>query len=51
IPEGLKITGAIGDFHVVGYVDDCLPRYTLAYVPGSGVIDGKIVETLWDVLN
>ena len=51
IPEGLKITGAIGDFHVVGHVDDCLPRYTLAYVPGSGVIDGEILETLWAVLN
>ncbi|KAF8218463.1 hypothetical protein L208DRAFT_1351219, partial [Tricholoma matsutake] len=51
IPEGLKITGAIGDFHVVGHIDDCLPRYTLAYVPGSGVIDGEIVETLWAVLN
>ncbi|KAF8240651.1 hypothetical protein L208DRAFT_1514834, partial [Tricholoma matsutake] len=50
IPEGLKITGAIGDF-VVGHVDDCLPRYTLVYVPGSGVIDGEIVETLWAVLN
>jgi hypothetical protein len=34
IPEGLQIVGAIGDFHVGGHVDDCLPRYTLAYVPG-----------------
>ncbi|KAF8234681.1 hypothetical protein L208DRAFT_1260649 [Tricholoma matsutake] len=25
--------------------------YTLVYVPGSGVIDGEIVETLWAVLN
>lgn len=51
IPEGLKITGAIGDFHVVGHINDCLPRYTLAYVLGSGVIDGEILETLWSVLN
>lgn len=51
IPEGLMIIGAIGDFHVVGHVEDCLPRYTLAYVPGSGVIDGEILETLWAVLN
>jgi hypothetical protein len=51
IPEGLEIVGAIGDFHVVGHVKDCLPRYTLGYVPGSGVIDGEIVETLWAVLN
>jgi Kyakuja-Dileera-Zisupton transposase len=51
IPEGLQIVGAIGDFHVGGHVDDCLPRYTLAYVPGSGVIDGEILETLWAVLN
>lgn len=51
IPEGMEIIGAIGDFHVVGHIDDCLPRYTLAYVPGSGVIDGEILETLWAVLN
>ena len=51
IPEGLNIIGVIGDFHVRGHIDDCLPRYTLAYVPGSGVIAGKILETLWAVLN
>ena len=51
ILEGLEIVGAIGDFHVRGHVNDCLPRYTLAYIPGSGVIDGEILETLWAVLN
>ena len=51
IPEGLEIVGAIQDFHVGGHVDDCLLRYTLAYIPGSGVIDGEILETLWAVLN
>ena len=51
ILEGLQIVGAIGDFHVGGHVDDCLLRYTLGYVPGSGAIDGEIIETLWAVLN
>ena len=51
ILEGLEIIGAIGNFHVVGHVNDCLPRYKLGYVPGSGVIDGEILETLWAVLN
>jgi hypothetical protein len=43
--------GSDQDFHVGGHIDDCLPRYTLGYVPGSGVIDGEIIETLWAVLN
>jgi Kyakuja-Dileera-Zisupton transposase len=47
ILKGLESVGAIGDFHVRGHVNDCLPRYTLAYIPGSGVIDGEILETLW----
>jgi hypothetical protein len=51
ILDGLEIMGAIGDFHVIGHIEDCLPRYTLVYVPGSRVIDSEILGTLWAVLN
>jgi hypothetical protein len=51
IPEGMTITGGIGDFHVKGHVDECFARFALTFIVGTGVIDGEIVETLWSVLN
>ncbi|KAF8232419.1 hypothetical protein L208DRAFT_1272393 [Tricholoma matsutake] len=51
IPEGMKLIGGIGDFHVKGNIIDCFARWTLLFIIGSGVIDGEILETLWSVLN
>ncbi|KAF8961701.1 hypothetical protein BDZ97DRAFT_1759716 [Flammula alnicola] len=51
LPQGIAIVKAIGLFHVHGHKDDCLPRYATTYIPGLGVIDGEILETLWAVLN
>lgn len=51
IPEGMKLMGGIGDFHVKGHVDECFSRFALNFIPGTGVIDGEILETLWSVLN
>lgn len=42
---------AIGSFHVHGHKDTCYFRYSTLYVPGVGIIDGEILETLWSVLN
>ncbi|KAH9474718.1 hypothetical protein JR316_0013183 [Psilocybe cubensis] len=50
-PDKLEIIRAIGLFHVHGHQDQCLYRYATNYVPGSGVVDGEILETLWAVLN
>jgi hypothetical protein len=51
IAEHIKLLHAIGLFHVHGHKDECLYRWATSYVPGAGVIDGEILETLWAVLN
>jgi hypothetical protein len=51
IPEGMKISGGIGDFHVKGHIHECFARFCLLYNEGTGVVDGEILETLWSVLN
>ena len=51
IPEGLTIFHAIGQFHIHGHKDECLYRWSTSYVPGAGVVDGEVLETLWSVLN
>ena len=51
IPSDLTIIHAIGLFHIHGHKNDCLYRYATNYVPGAGVIDGEVLETLWSVLN
>jgi Kyakuja-Dileera-Zisupton transposase len=51
IPEGMTISGGIGDFHVKGHVNECFARFSLLFIEGVGVVDGEILETLWSVLN
>lgn len=51
IADHIKLLHAIGLFHVHGHKDDCLYRWATNYVPGAGVIDGEVLETLWAVLN
>jgi len=51
IPEHIRLLHAIGLFHVHGHKDECLYRYATSYVPGAGIVDGEILETLWSVLN
>jgi len=51
IPEGLQLIHGIGLFHVHGHQDHCLYRWAPTYIPGAGVVDGEILETLWSVLN
>jgi len=51
IDERIQLHHAIGLFHVHGHQDECLYRFATTYVPGAGVVDGEILETLWAVLN
>jgi hypothetical protein len=34
-----------------GHKDECLYWWATNYIPGAGVIDGEVLETLWSVLN
>jgi hypothetical protein len=51
IPDHIQMIFAIGLFHVHGHKDECLYRWATNYVPGAGVVDGEVLETLWSVLN
>ena len=51
LPEGLSIDAAIGLFHVHAHKDDCFFRYTSTFIPGSGIVAGEILESLWSTLN
>jgi len=51
IPDHIKLQHAIGLFHVHGHKDECLYRFATSYVPGAGIVDGEVMETLWAVLN
>jgi hypothetical protein len=41
----------IGVWHVHGHIAECFPRYYPAFIPGTGDVDGEILETLWSHLN
>lgn len=51
IEEHIELLHAIGLFHVHGHKDECLYRWATSYVPGAGIVDGEVLETLWSVLN
>lgn len=50
-PRHLKILRAIGLFHVHGHQDECFAKFAPTYMPGAGLVDGEILETLWAILN
>lgn len=50
-PEGMEILRGIGLFHVHGHKDECYARYAPTFIPGAGMVDGEVLETLWAVLN
>ncbi|TFK59006.1 hypothetical protein BDN72DRAFT_781336, partial [Pluteus cervinus] len=50
-PKNPVLYNAIGSFHVRGHVSPCFQRYGLLFVPGAGLIDGEVIETLWSKLN
>lgn len=42
---------AIGLFHVHGHQNTCYCRFAPTFITGAGMIDGELIETLWDALN
>jgi len=50
-PQAVHILRAIGLFHVHGHVDSCYARFAPTFIPGAGMVDGEILETLWAALN
>jgi Kyakuja-Dileera-Zisupton transposase len=51
LPAGLMIDQAIGLLHVHGHKDECFFRYAPSFIPGSGIVAGEILESLWASLN
>ena len=51
MPEGLEILRGIGQFHVHGHITQCFPRFSSNFIPGIGMQDGEILETLWAKIN
>ncbi|KAF9521344.1 hypothetical protein CPB83DRAFT_741929, partial [Crepidotus variabilis] len=51
LDDKVKLIKAIGLFHVHAHQETCLYQYATNYVPGAGVVDGEILETLWALLN
>ena len=51
LPIGLEIDRAIGLFHVHAHKEDCLYRFSPSFIPGTGVVAGEILESLWSGLN
>jgi hypothetical protein len=51
LPAGLTIDWAIGLFHVHGHKDECFFRYAPTFIPGSGIVAGEILKSLWSSLN
>ncbi|TFY60025.1 hypothetical protein EVJ58_g5409 [Rhodofomes roseus] len=45
------IDWGIGKFHVHGHQRDCLVKYSPSFIPGAGLVDGEVIETLWAPLN
>ncbi|KAF9470552.1 hypothetical protein BDN70DRAFT_821224 [Pholiota conissans] len=51
LPPNLKIDRAIGLFHVHAHKDDCFFHFNTSFIPGSAVVSGEILESLWSTLN
>jgi hypothetical protein len=51
LPIGLTVDRAIGLFHVHAHKDECFFRFAPSFIPGTGVVAGEILESLWSSLN
>lgn len=49
--DQIAIDGAIGLFHVHAHKDKCFFYYASTFIPGSAIVSGKILESLWSNLN
>jgi hypothetical protein len=51
LPNGLEIDRAIGLFHVHAHKEQCFFRFSPSFIPGTGIVAGEILESLWAGLN
>ena len=51
LPSDLEIDQAIGLFHVHAHKEECFHRFASSFIPGSGIVAGEILESLWSRLN
>jgi len=51
ISDKANLIMVIGLFHVHGHIDECLFRLATSFIPGAGMVDGEILESLWVQLN
>ena len=49
--EHFRLTLAIGKFHLGAHIKECFHKFSLDFIPGTGQIDGDIMETLWSILD
>lgn len=46
-----KLLFAVGKFHLGAHIPTCFFGHSLNFIPGTGQVDGEIIETLWSGLN
>lgn len=51
LPAGFNIDRAIGLFHVHGHKEECFYRFAPSFIPGTGIVAGEILESLWASMN
>ncbi|KAF8235160.1 hypothetical protein L208DRAFT_1008849, partial [Tricholoma matsutake] len=51
LPDDMDMYQGIGLFHVRGHKWECFAQFLPTLIPGAGHVDGKILESLWSVLN
>jgi hypothetical protein len=51
LPPNLVIDAAIGLFHVHAHKEQCFFQFAPTFIPGTGIIAGEILESLWSSLN
>ncbi len=49
--EAVQLLYGIGLFHVHGHRESCFARFAPVYIPGAGMLDGELIETLWALLK
>jgi len=50
-PFEKKIYYSVGAFHISGHVPECFLRYLPQFMPGVGIVDSEVLESLWSTLN
>jgi Kyakuja-Dileera-Zisupton transposase len=49
--DSLKITGAVGKWHLAAHIPECFTKFTLNFIEGAGQVEGEILETLWSGMD